>query len=80
MKILEDNQNSNLERTEMLISLLQEIKLQQKDLMSTIEKNNKIVMQRMNKLQEFNEISDMRNRYLYSELKLISQKLENLYN
>ena len=78
MKILKDNKSLTQAEFELLQSMLVEIKNEQENLTRMIEKNNKILMKRINKLQEYNEISDMRIQYLYHELKLIKDKIETI--
>ena len=38
-------------------------------------KNNKVVMQRINKIQEYNEIDDMRNTVLNNKLNTIMKRI-----
>lgn len=62
---------------------LDEIKIEQTNIKKTIEKNNKILMQRINKMEEYNEINDMRSKVTNNELykieMLISEINEKLY-
>ena len=75
---MKDNKSLTKAEFELLQSMLVEIKNEQENLTRMIEKNNKILMKRINKLQEYNEISDMRIQYLYHELKLIKDKIETI--
>lgn len=58
---------------------LYEIEKEQINIKKMIEKNNKILMQRINKLEEYNEINDMRDQYFNEELKYISKKINERY-
>lgn len=58
---------------------LDEIKIEQTNIKKTIEKNNKILMQRINKMEEYNEINDMRSQYFNKEMEYIMQKISEIY-
>lgn len=58
---------------------LNEIKNEQNKLKNEINNNNKILMQRINKLQEYNEINDMRSKYFNEKLEYLSQKISQIY-
>ena len=79
-----------LKNEEALAALLEQIneKLNavmkaQEDIKNEIEQKNKIIMQRINKLQEYNEIDDMRNKVLNEHIdkiaKMILEISERLY-
>lgn len=79
-----------LKNEEALAALLEQIneKLNavmkaQEDIKNEIEQKNKIIMQRINKLQEYNEIDDMRNKVLNEHIdkiaKMILEINERLY-
>lgn len=40
-----------------------------------LEKNYKVIMQRISKLQEYNEIDDMRNKIVNEQLNIILKKI-----
>lgn len=79
-----------LKNEETLAALLEQIneKLNavmkaQEDIKNELEQKNKIIMQRINKLQEYNEIDDMRNKVLNEHIdkiaKMILEINERLY-
>ena len=47
----------------------------QKEAEKELQKNNKVVMQRINKIQEYNEIDDMRNTVLNNKLNTIMKRI-----
>ncbi len=46
-------------------------------ILQVINENHKILMKRINKLEEYNEISDLRNKYIYNELKTLKRLINN---
>lgn len=55
--------------------MINDIKQEQDKIQQVIINNHKVLMKRINKIQEFNEISDMRSTVLYNELKKIKEKI-----
>ena len=53
---------------------IEEIKYLEKEL----QKNNKAIMQRINKVQEYNEIDDMRCKIISNQLNAILKKLSEI--
>ena len=47
----------------------------QKEAEKELQNNNKVVMQRINKIQEYNEIDDMRNTVLNNKLNTIMKRI-----
>lgn len=47
-------------------------------LQKIIDENHKTLMRRINKLEEYNEICDMRNKYIYNELRAIELVLSKI--
>ena len=50
----------------------------QKDLEKELKLSNKTIMQRINKMQEYNEIDDMRCKLLTSQLNAILKKITEI--
>ncbi len=71
--------DSFLDEIESIKILLKELKLEQQKEFEMEIKNYKVLMQRINKLREYNEISELRYQYLYNELKTINEKLNVIY-
>lgn len=71
------NNKNEFEQTtdKILKDILINIRNEQKELEKIIVDNNKILMKRINILQEYNEICDMRHRNIYNELKNIKEKI-----
>lgn len=63
---------------EILNKKLDEIIKRQKDIENEIRLNNKVIMQRMNKTQEYNEIDDMRCKVSNTQLNVILKKLTEI--
>ena len=70
-------------KIEILNEKLDYIINKQKEAEKELQKNNKVVMQRINKIQEYNEIDDMRNTVLNNKLNTIMKRIveidEKLY-
>lgn len=71
------NNKNEFEQTtdKILKDILINVRNEQKELEKIIVDNNKILMKRINILQEYNEICDMRHRNIYNELKNIKEKI-----
>ncbi len=63
---------------EVLNKKLDEIINKQKYLEKELQKNNKAIMQRINKVQEYNEIDDMRCKIISNQLNAILKKLSEI--
>ena len=63
---------------EVLNKKLDEIINKQKYLEKELQKNNKAIMQRINKVQEYNEIVDMRCKIISNQLNAILKKLSEI--
>ena len=63
---------------EVLNKKLDEIINNQKYLEKELQKNNKAIMQRINKVQEYNEIDDMRCKIISNQLNAILKKLSEI--
>lgn len=63
---------------EVLNKKLDEIINKQKYLEEELQKNNKAIMQRINKVQEYNEIDDMRCKIISNQLNAILKKLSEI--
>ena len=63
---------------EVLNKKLDEIINKQKYLEKELQKNNKAIMQRINKIQEYNEIDDMRCKIISNQLNAILKKLSEI--
>ena len=62
-------------KIEILNEKLDYIINKQKEAEKELQKNNKVVMQRINKIQEYNEIDDMRNTVLNNKLNTIMKRI-----
>ena len=62
-------------KIEILNEKLDYIINKQKEAEKELQKNNKVVMQRINKIQEYNEIDDMRNTVLNNTLNTIMKRI-----
>lgn len=58
--------------------LLNELKNEQENLSETVQKNFKVIMQKLMKMQEYNEISDMTNQVFEMRLSNIEDFLFRL--
>lgn len=63
---------------EVLNKKLDEIINNQKYLEKELQKNNKAIMQRINKVQEYNEIDDMRCKIISNQLNAILKKISEI--
>ena len=54
---------------------LAEIKVALDEIRNEITKNNKIIMQRLNSLYEYNEINDMRARVFSKQLEMLKNEI-----
>lgn len=54
---------------------LAEIKVALDEIKNEITKNNKIIMQRLNSLYEYNEINDMRVRVFSKQLEMLKNEI-----
>ena len=79
----ESNEETLAETVEILSKKLDDIINKQKDIENELQRNNKIIMQRMNKAQEYNEIDDMRCKVLNNQLNDLLKRIieidEKLY-
>lgn len=75
MKNLNNKNNIEQSYDKNLIDMINDIKQEQDKIQQVIINNHKVLMKRINKIQEFNEISDMRSTVLYNELKKIKEKI-----
>lgn len=66
------------ETIELLNKKMDEIINKQKDLEKELKLSNKTIMQRINKMQEYNEIDDMRCKLLTSQLNAILKKITEI--
>lgn len=66
------------ETIELLNKKMDEIINKQKDLEIELKLSNKTIMQRINKMQEYNEIDDMRCKLLTSQLNAILKKITEI--
>lgn len=73
------NEEQTLAETiELLNKKMDEIINGQKNIENEIKKQNKVVMQKINKMQEYNEIDDMRCKLLTSQLNAILKKITEI--
>ena len=63
---------------EVLNKKLDEIMNKQEYLEKELQKNNKAIMQRINKVQEYNEIDDMRCKIISNQLNAILKKISEI--
>ena len=79
----ESNEEKLAATVEILGKKLDDIINKQKDIENELQRNNKIIMQRMNKAQEYNEIDDMRCKVLNNQLNDLLKRIieidEKLY-
>ena len=66
------------ETIELLNKKMDEIINKQKDLEKELKLSNKTIMQRINKMQEYNEIDDMRCKLLTSQLNAMLKKITEI--
>lgn len=72
---MEENEQTLAKTIETLNRKLDEIMNKQKEIQEELQKNNKVLMQRINKLQEFNEIDDMRCKVSSKQLNVILKRV-----
>ncbi len=73
---MKENSTKTLAVTvEVLNEKLDEIINKQNDIEKELQRNNKVIMQRINKLQEHNEIEDMRSNILNEHINKIAQMI-----
>lgn len=72
---MEENEQTLAKTIETLNRKLDEIMNKQKEIEEELQKNNKVLMQRINKLQEFNEIDDMRCKVSSKQLNVILKRV-----
>ncbi len=68
-----ENEETLAKRIEELNQKLDEIIDEQKNIKKQISKNNNVIMKRINKLQEYNEIDDMRTIRLDEHINKIAK-------
>ena len=66
----EQNLSSKIEE---IYSILDEIQLNQVDMLLSIQKNQSIIIKKIEKLQEYNEIDDMNNSLFDQKLTQIEE-------
>ena len=66
------------ETIELLNKKMDEIINGQKNIENEIKRQNKVLMQKINKMQEYNEIDDMRCKLLTSQLNAILKKITEI--
>ena len=66
----EQNLSSKIEE---IYSILDEIQLNQVEMLLSIQKNQSIIIKKIEKLQEYNEIDDMNNSLFDQKLTLIEE-------
>lgn len=74
----ESNEQTLAVTVEILNEKLDEIINKQKEIEKKLQQNNKVIMQRMNKAQEYNEIDDMRCRISNSQLNVILKRITEI--
>ena len=68
----EKNLNNKIDE---IYSILEELQLNQLEQFLSIQKNQSIIIKRLEKLQEYNEIDDMNNSLFDKRLRTIEQKI-----
>lgn len=74
----ECNEQTLAVTVEILNEKLDEIINRQKEIENELKQNNKIIMQRMNKAQEYNEIDDMRCKISNTQLNVILKRVTEI--
>ena len=64
-----------VEKMERIYQLLYELQCNEIELFISIQKNQNVIIKKLNKLQEYNEIDDMTNALVDRRLLNIEQKL-----
>ena len=75
---MKENKQTLAVTVEVLNKKLDEIINKQKYLEKELQKNNKAIMQRINKVQEYNEIDDMRCKIISNQLNAILKKISEI--
>lgn len=75
---MENEEQTLAETIELLNKKMDEIINGQKNIENEIKRQNKVVMQKINKMQEYNEIDDMRCKLLTSQLNAILKKITEI--
>ncbi len=70
------NIDTNLKnKIDEIYSILEELQLNQLEQFLSIQKNQSIIIKKLEKLQEYNEIDDMNNSLFDKRLRTIEQKI-----
>ncbi len=70
------NTDTNLKnKIDEIYSILEELQLNQLEQFLSIQKNQSIIIKKIEKLQEYNEIDDMNNSLFDKRLRTIEQKI-----
>lgn len=77
MKVLEQVNGKEIKQIKEVVD---EIKYNQEKTIQIIEKNHKTNMKKFNKLQEYNEISDMTNTIFENRISRIEKLLDDIYS
>lgn len=75
---MENEEQTLAETIELLNKKMDEIINGQKNIENEIKRQNKVVMQKINKMKEYNEIDDMRCKLLTSQLNAILKKITEI--
>lgn len=75
---MENEEQTLAETIELLNKKMDEIINGQKNIENEIKRQNKVLMQKINKMQEYNEIDDMRCKLLTSQLNAILKKITEI--
>lgn len=75
---MENEEQTLAETIELLNKKIDEIINGQKNIENEIKRQNKVLMQKINKMQEYNEIDDMRCKLLTSQLNAILKKITEI--
>ena len=75
---MEKKEQTLAETIELLNKKIDEIINGQKNIENEIKRQNKVLMQKINKMQEYNEIDDMRCKLLTSQLNAILKKITEI--
>lgn len=75
---MENEEQTLAETIELLNKKMDEIINGQKNIENEIKRQNKVLMQKINKMKEYNEIDDMRCKLLTSQLNAILKKITEI--
>lgn len=64
-----------VQKIERIIQILDELQYSETDKLVSIQKNQNTIINKLDKLQEFNEIDDMNNAVVYKKLQQIYEKI-----